>query len=78
MIDILVGFIIGGICGFIFCSMIRNRAEVGTLYIDFTDRRKDLVRLELNQDLDEFIDEKQIVLNVSSKTEKDFKQTGGN
>lgn len=50
----------------------RMTTKAGTIHIDLTDSRKDLVKLELEKDLDEIILHKNVTFRVDEKHELDF------
>lgn len=69
-----IAIIIIALASFFFGYFTAKRVTIkaGTIHIDLTDSRKDLVKLELEKDLDEIILHKNVTFRVDEKHEPDF------
>lgn len=66
--DFVIGILVGGLLYYVFVD---RKKPSGTFIIDLSDPAKDVCRLELDENLNEIYEKKQIILNV--KTFAEFK-----
>lgn len=66
--DFIIGILVGGLLFYVFSE---RKKPSGTFIIDLSDPAKDVCRLELDENLNEIYEKKQIILNV--KTFAEFK-----
>ena len=66
--DFIIGILIGALLFYVFGE---RKKPSGTFVIDLSDPAKDVCRLELDENLNEIYEKKQIILNV--KTFAEFK-----
>ena len=75
---ILIGFAIGAAFGFVLHLVLTSYPEIGTLHVDLTDIRKDILKFELTKDLDEFVGSDYVYLKIDAKYEDDLKPVRSN
>lgn len=59
--EFLIGIFVGG---FLFWLFFDHKRPSGTFVIDFSDARKDICRLELDEHLDDIYGKKSVLLRV--------------
>lgn len=61
--EFLIGIFVGAFLYWVFCE---RKKPSGTFVIDFTDPKKDVCRLELDEDINDIYGKKYIMLNVKT------------
>lgn len=64
--EFILGIFIGGLLCWLFTDHRKPKAS-GTFFIDFSDPLKDICRLELDEDINDIWNKKQIILNVKTR-----------